>query len=492
MRLTNNQIALVAILFMVSSLVFNTMLYQRAAIMVTGKSTVDAHVSICINRPPVLSLNCLGYAKVDFEYSCDVDATDEDNNIIPGIQNLTFSDDTSLFDINSSTGMINFTPNSSQAGVYAITITAEDNSTCANSVDSDTFTLTVFYCGDRVCNGDETCNTCSQDCGACPTTPAPSAGGGGGGAARIKGVSKKILLELSAPPSETLFSGDEIEILVKLKNKGDVALYNIELNVETDAPNVTLALSDNWFSGLIINGETQSILKIRSLTDPKAYIGISRYSVTLNASVLNPEYSTSIRFFIDLKERDYETRIETLNLIQFAQDLFKQNPECLEFNEILEQAQEAYDNSDYDKATSLINSAIRACRDLISLEEEEKEKLAPRRILTMVIFIIEILFLLILVLAMLYYYYKKRKEKRPRMPITKKSDLELKFDEAFNRTKKFMRSKDLSKARTAYLSLCTVYNTIRSSSLRIDVKSDCYQRLSKVYSKLFEIIKKYK
>ncbi|MBR9700158.1 S8 family serine peptidase [Candidatus Woesearchaeota archaeon] len=37
------------------------------------------------------------------------------------------------------------------------------------------------YCGDAVCNGAESCSTCSTDCGACSSTPSSSSGGGGGG-----------------------------------------------------------------------------------------------------------------------------------------------------------------------------------------------------------------------------------------------------------------------------------------------------------------------
>ena len=29
------------------------------------------------------------------------------------------------------------------------------------------------FCGDEVCNGDETCSTCAQDCGECPEPPKP-------------------------------------------------------------------------------------------------------------------------------------------------------------------------------------------------------------------------------------------------------------------------------------------------------------------------------
>jgi hypothetical protein len=53
-------------------------------------------------------------------------------------------------------------------------------SSCNVVVDSDTSLGVVFspYCGDSVCNGGESCSSCSGDCGACP--PPPSGGGGGG------------------------------------------------------------------------------------------------------------------------------------------------------------------------------------------------------------------------------------------------------------------------------------------------------------------------
>ena len=40
------------------------------------------------------------------------------------------------------------------------------------------------FCGDNVCNGGETCSTCSGDCGTCPVNNPSSGGsssGGGGG-----------------------------------------------------------------------------------------------------------------------------------------------------------------------------------------------------------------------------------------------------------------------------------------------------------------------
>ncbi|MFC1741586.1 hypothetical protein ACFL3V_03555, partial [Nanoarchaeota archaeon] len=46
------------------------------------------------------------------------------------------------------------------------------------------------YCGDAVCNGDESCSSCALDCGSCsaPSSPGGGGGGGGGGASPNKEV----------------------------------------------------------------------------------------------------------------------------------------------------------------------------------------------------------------------------------------------------------------------------------------------------------------
>ncbi len=65
-------------------------------------------------------------------------------------------------------------------------------------------------CGDGICNGDESCSSCPQDCGNCSTPPAdtggtPRGGGGGGGGGLTVSVSEKCLNE-------------DIEVEVKLSN----------------------------------------------------------------------------------------------------------------------------------------------------------------------------------------------------------------------------------------------------------------------------------
>ena len=181
MRLKNNQIAILAILFIMVSVIGNIIVYKNASILITGKSIAIGYVKICINHAPELSIGCNNEAIIGSQYSCDVDANDYDNTVTAGSQNLSFGDNTSLFDINPSSGLIQFTPSAAQNGIYSINITVHDNSSCVNSADSDAFSLAIVgpYCGDGICNNAETCSSCSQDCGTCAEKPLPSGLGKG-------------------------------------------------------------------------------------------------------------------------------------------------------------------------------------------------------------------------------------------------------------------------------------------------------------------------
>jgi len=339
-----------------------------------------------------------------------------------------------------------------------------------------------------------------------PEVPVPKGGGGGGGRAGPptlpKNVTKKVLLELDAPLSQTLFAGDEKTVLVTLKNKGDLALPNISLDSKTNAPRVGLSLSEDFFEILSVDAEDNVLLKIKSLVEPIAHIGINNYFVTVTAYVPSFEYQTSFRFFINLIEKSYEARLETQKQLKFAENLLEENPECSEFYKLIKQAKEHYSVSEYNKSLSLIDSAIQACRDKIGIEEEVEE-LAPEEKENILLLLIEIIILLILLSAMLYYY-KKRRGKKTKVesfreipgyyesPLKEKikSDLESRFKDLCKETEKFIKNEDIVNARKGYLRLHSLYKIISNSSLPHSRKSEYYRRLLAIHSELSRITKR--
>ncbi|MBU1198594.1 MAG: hypothetical protein KKF46_00110 [Nanoarchaeota archaeon] len=119
------------------------------AISLTAKVS-SGQVNFCINTPPVLNLSdCNTTAGEDEAYSCQVTTTDPDyynftyaSSFI--VLSRAFNDSNeSLFEINSTTGNISFTPDNYDVGNYTIEITVTDGLGCANSRDLDFLVIRV-------------------------------------------------------------------------------------------------------------------------------------------------------------------------------------------------------------------------------------------------------------------------------------------------------------------------------------------------------------
>ena len=178
------------ILFVISLILVN---YKGGMLDETISGEVIGNISVCINTPPTIELSgCGAEVNVGEEYSCDISSDDD------GGDNLIFSDNTELFDINESTGEINFTAGSGDVGNHNINISVYDDSGCSNNFSSDILSLSVV--------GEE------EE----PVTPS---GGGGGRAIVLPGFSLdqdslKVLLKVDGT----------VEKSVKITNTGDMGL----------------------------------------------------------------------------------------------------------------------------------------------------------------------------------------------------------------------------------------------------------------------------
>ena len=146
-----------------------------------------------VNDPPVLSAIGPQIATEGSLFTLDVDAFDPDPDNI----NLTYYASTSLFTIDSVTGLINFTPELSQVGNYTINISVFDGEFYDYEIVSFSIVRGPF-CGDSSCGSIESCSSCPIDCNACPIPPPnPEAvtqeeGGGGGESGGVVEVSPAL------------------------------------------------------------------------------------------------------------------------------------------------------------------------------------------------------------------------------------------------------------------------------------------------------------
>jgi hypothetical protein len=108
-------------------------------ITLAGKATEGSgQVSLCINHPP--TIQAISNQSVDHNsmFTLQINATDSDNH------SLVYYDNTTLFNISNSTGLINFTPTIVQIGNYSILITVRDyTSSCPANV-STAFNLNIY------------------------------------------------------------------------------------------------------------------------------------------------------------------------------------------------------------------------------------------------------------------------------------------------------------------------------------------------------------
>ncbi|MBS3123935.1 hypothetical protein J4437_04865 [Candidatus Woesearchaeota archaeon] len=164
--------------------------YEGNNLDLTGQATqVQGTSTLCINNPPSISAIADQSATVNSLFTYQVSASDVNDDL------FTFSDNTSLFDINSS-GYISFTP--TIAGVHYIEITARENRSCTNHSVSQTMLLTIAA--------------------ALSETPStPSAGGGGGGGAAYAVPKEEVPLEVIVPKIQASFQISDGLVKVTLK-----------------------------------------------------------------------------------------------------------------------------------------------------------------------------------------------------------------------------------------------------------------------------------
>ncbi|MBI2151346.1 hypothetical protein HYU21_01315 [Candidatus Woesearchaeota archaeon] len=214
----------------------------------TGQATqVQGTTTLCINSPPSFTVISNQNAIINTLFTYQVSASDANDDL------FTFSDNTSLFEINSS-GYISFTP--ATAGTHTILITATESRSCTNHSVSTTMILGI---------AEET---------APVVTPTPSGGGGGGGGGGYKIPVEETPIEEFVPkfPASFQMSDELVKVTLKksqslhkniiITNDGGQVL-NLEINsptnlIEVEPVSFSLDPGDNHEINLVFNPKKEA------------------------------------------------------------------------------------------------------------------------------------------------------------------------------------------------------------------------------------------
>lgn len=280
-------------------------------------------------------------------YWLDLDAffteDDEDNTLsyeVTGNTDIIIT----IVDISNS---VTVTPSSGFTGTETIYFTASDN---YGSVNSNNISITV------------------QAIVGQPTVTVVSAGGGTSiTETKIKktetNITTPVAFELVVPGMVTIYKNMTMSVPISLKNNENFTLVGIGLNALSQVADMDLKLDEDYFDILKPDEEKQTML---SITPYKTY---GSYEIIITASVESPRFEDTAKLFINSLEKGEWNETQLNTKVDFARDLLTTNPECLELNELIEEAQKAIQEGLYEKANSLLESTIEGCKYLISEKE---------------------------------------------------------------------------------------------------------------------------
>jgi len=194
------------------------------------------------------------------------------------------------------------------------------------------------------------------------STPSPSSGGGGT-TTKLKHYSLKLIV-----PQEVRISDQNyIDIPFAVQNNGQIDLRGIDLSSfvrfnDAFSSDVKVSLGDSYIEELKYGQSENFSMRITANTQRAG-----RYKATILANVTSPKFSDWGEFFIDLRKTN-ETEAEQILL--FTEKFVAENAECLEFTELLVQAQRAFDLGEYSNSLRLAKEVTEACEDALGANEQ--------------------------------------------------------------------------------------------------------------------------
>jgi hypothetical protein len=230
----------------------------------------------------------------------------------------------------------------------------------------------------------------------------------GGGGGRTKIVYRS--LQLLVPGTVELSLADNVVVPVQVLNPEDVVMNEISLNATPNTEDLSASWQKDVIDSLGANSNETVFLYLESHSLP------GEYDVDISATVRSPKVEETAKLYVRLVEAiGKETLVERIVL---AQDMFRENPECLELNDLLEDAELKLDEGDIEGSKERVQLAISKCKDLVAGKESpliyERIKEWKNPLMIVMGLIVVALIVVLLIRKPKFNFYKKAEKKSSR------------------------------------------------------------------------------
>ncbi|MBI2449819.1 hypothetical protein HYV49_06010, partial [Candidatus Pacearchaeota archaeon] len=210
---------------------------------------------------------------------------------------------------------------------------------------------------------------------------------------------KPLAFKLLISKSISIFRGGIIEIPLLLDNTYTSDLRTIDLSYYVTRNNSIYegfqVILDKDHFDVLRKGQNETVLMTVLTNDSE----LGRYELFVNASVKEPKYRDFAKIDIEIFERN-ATHVQ--EVIIFVEELIVENPECLELQELLNEAKDAYKRGEFDTAVAKANEIVQACKSSLAYSARREQRLDQ----TKIFFYIIVLSVALLFSGLIYYIIK--------------------------------------------------------------------------------------
>jgi len=197
---------------------------------------------------------------------------------------------------------------------------------------------------------------------------------GGGGSSRSKSIvipikkeeNKPRAIEIVVPNLVTIYENHTVLIPVTIKNTWNSSLKEVKLNASTNS-SIDVTFTDSYFEELKV-GESRDV----TIMVDNYRLG-NNYEIKITANVTTPLASDSALVMLNTIEQA-ETGPDVETKVTFAQDLLRENPECIELNELLERAKTELSTGSKQEAFRMVDAVINGCKYMVSISKKTDQQ----------------------------------------------------------------------------------------------------------------------